>query len=37
MKNVIITFDIFDKGEDVTNNMKSLKVHLVFDVNMDLT
>ena len=37
MNNFLITFDIFDKGEDVPDNMKSLGVHLTFGVNMNLT
>ena len=37
MKNVLITFDILDEGEDLPVNLKSLGVHLVLDVKMDLT
>ena len=34
MKNVLIAFDILDEFEDVPENLKSLGLHLVFDVNM---
>ena len=37
MNNLLIIFDIFDKVEDVPDNMKSLGVHLTFDVNINLT
>ena len=37
MNNLLIIFDIFDKVQDVPDNMKSLGVHLTFDVNMNLT
>ena len=34
MNNVLIEFDILDKGEDVRANLKSLGLHLIFDVKM---
>ena len=36
MNNVLITFDILDKGDDTPANLKLLGVHLLFDGNMDL-
>ena len=36
MNNLIIAFDIVDEGDDVPSNLKSLGVHLVFDIKMDL-
>ena len=37
MNNLLIICDIFDKVQDVPDNMKSLGVHLTFDVSMNLT
>ena len=37
MKNVIVAFDLLDKGDKPPVSYAKLKVHLVFDIKLDLT